>query len=147
MPLHLASTFPRNAEVVRLLIEHGADVTAINETQKTALHLVSAWVSVTARLSSLIRRRADVDGQDNRDWKNTDWSITKAETVRLLIEHGADVTAKDEALSTPLHLASYKGSTKTVQLLIEHGADVAAQNGDKRTPLHLALLLVSPTTP
>ena len=63
--------------------------------------------------------------------------------VRLLIEHGADVTAIDEALSTPLHLASSQASSKTVQLLIEHGADVAAQDENHRTPLHLASSWVS----
>ncbi len=73
-------------------------------------------------------------------------SIVKAETVRLLIEHGADVTAQDEAYSTPLHLASYQRSPETVRLLIEHGADVTAQDGGHRTPLHLALSMVSVTT-
>ncbi|KAH8980408.1 ankyrin repeat-containing domain protein [Lactarius akahatsu] len=58
--------------------------------------------------------------------------------MRLLIRHGADVTAQDDAHSTPLHLASSKGSVETVEMLIQHGADVNAQNGDQSTPLHLA---------
>lgn len=60
--------------------------------------------------------------------------MTKAETVRLLIEHGADVTMQDETYSTPLHLASSQGSAKTVQGLIEHGANVIAQDSSNRTP-------------
>jgi ankyrin repeat protein len=63
--------------------------------------------------------------------------------VQLLIEHGADVTALDEAYFTALHLASSQGSAAVVQLLIEHGADVAAQDGNHRTPLHLASSWVS----
>jgi ankyrin repeat protein len=70
----------------------------------------------------------------------------KAETVQLLIEHGADVTMQDETYSTPLHLASSKGSAKTVQLLIEHGADVTTKDSSNRTPLHLASSWVSITT-
>lgn len=66
-------------------------------------------------------------------------SFTKVETVQLLIENGADVTARDEACVTPLHLASSQGSLETVQLLIESGADVAARDTSNRTPLHLAL--------
>ena len=58
--------------------------------------------------------------------------------MQLLIQHGADVTALDDTHSTPLHLASSKGSAETVELLIQHGADVNAQNGDQSTPLHLA---------
>jgi ankyrin repeat protein len=56
----------------------------------------------------------------------------------VLIRHGADVTARDDSHSTPLHLASSKGSAETVGLLIQHGADVNAQNKDLSTPLHLA---------
>jgi ankyrin repeat protein len=56
----------------------------------------------------------------------------------ILIRHGADVTALDDTHSTPLHLASSKGSADTVGLLIQHGADVNAQNRDLSTPLHLA---------
>ena len=93
-----------------------------------------------------IGRRADVNGQVDCHPDNPEWPITKSETVRLLIEHGADVTAKDEASSTPLHLASAQGSVKSVRLLIEHGADVAAQDENHRTPLHLASSWVSSTT-
>ncbi|KAN0136167.1 Ankyrin repeat-containing domain protein [Lactarius tabidus] len=56
----------------------------------------------------------------------------------ILIRHGADVTARDDSHSTPLHLASSKWSADTVGLLIQHGADVNAQNKDLSTPLHLA---------
>ena len=145
-PLHVASSSLISAESVRLLIEHGADATAKNETRRTPLHLVSSWVSAIARVSSLIRRRAEIIGQVDCDWNSSGWDVTKAETVQLLIEHGADVTAKDEASSTPLHLACSHGSAKTVQLLIEHGADVAAQDESHRTPLHLASSWVSTTT-
>jgi hypothetical protein len=63
--------------------------------------------------------------------------------VRLLIEHGADVTAQDKSLSTPLHLASSLGIPEIVQLLIERGADITAQDASRRTPLHLASSWVS----
>ena len=56
----------------------------------------------------------------------------------VLIQHGADVTARDKTDSTPLHLASSKGSSNTVKLLIQHGADANAKDGRHATPLHLA---------
>ena len=67
----------------------------------------------------------------------------KAETVRLLIEHGADVKAPDEAYTTPLHLASSLGVPEIVQLLIDHGADVTVQDRTHKTALHLASSWVS----
>lgn len=65
--------------------------------------------------------------------------------MRALIENGADVNAKDESCSTPLHLAS-SGSCETMGILIEHGADVTAKDRSDRTPMHLALSRVCPTT-
>jgi ankyrin repeat protein len=64
----------------------------------------------------------------------------KVETraVRVLLEHGADVAARDNAHSTPLHVASSKGNGETVKLLIRHGTDVNAQDGRCRAPLHQA---------
>ena len=60
------------------------------------------------------------------------------EIVHLLIEQGADVTTKDENLSTPLHLASSAGIPESVQLLIGRGADINAEDMSRRSPLHLA---------
>ena len=58
--------------------------------------------------------------------------------IRLLLEHGADVTTRDNTHSTPLHVASSKGNGEAVRLLIRHGAEVNAQDGRRRTPLHRA---------
>ncbi|KAN0136168.1 Ankyrin repeat-containing domain protein [Lactarius tabidus] len=109
------------AESVRLLIEHGADVTAQNETHLTPLHLASTWQEY------------------DHGAHEPDRCVSKVETVRLLIENGADVITKDDACSTPLHLASAQGSVEIVRLLLQHGADITAQDGSLRTPLHLAL--------
>jgi len=73
-------------------------------------------------------------------------SNLKADTVRLLIKYGADVSVRDKTNSTPLHLAAFSGSSETVRLLLEHGADVTVPDGSHRTPLHLASSRVSATT-
>lgn len=58
--------------------------------------------------------------------------------MQLLIQHGADVTARDDTHSTPLHLAASKGCAETVDVLIQHGSDVNAKDVNLSTPLHLA---------
>ena len=58
--------------------------------------------------------------------------------MQLLIKHGADVDARDQSQSTPLHLASSRRDAETVQLLIEHRADVHARDESHSTPLHMA---------
>ena len=67
--------------------------------------------------------------------------MERVEIVRLLLAQGADVTAKDNSLSTPLHLASSLGIPEMVKLLIERGADITAEDGRRRTPLHVACAL------
>lgn len=58
--------------------------------------------------------------------------------MQLLIRHRADVAARDNTHSTPLHLASSKGSAEAVDILIRNRSDVNARNRDQSTPLHLA---------
>ena len=70
---------------------------------------------------------------------------SKTETVQLLIEHGADVTARDESHMTSLHLASSFVVPEMVRRLLEHGGCVTAQDKDRRTALHLASSWVSAT--
>ena len=61
------------------------------------------------------------------------------QVVQVLLEHGADVTSRDDTHSTPLHLASLNAYPGIVRLLIEHGADVNARDRSRNTPLFLAL--------
>jgi hypothetical protein len=41
--------------------------------------------------------------------------------MRLVIEHEADVNARDESNEAPLHLAVYQVSVESVQLSVWHG--------------------------
>lgn len=88
-----------------------------------------------------------MNGQDNCNISPYGANSNRpADLVKLLIDSNADVNARDESHSTPLHLAALSGSAETVQLLIECGADVTAQDQSKKTPLHLASSQVSATT-
>ena len=77
-------------------------------------------------------------GEDRREDFSSPISKEMVEIVRLLVEHGADVTAKDKSSSTPLHLASSFGTPEIVRLLIERGVDITAEDESRKTPLHLA---------
>ncbi|KAI8485277.1 hypothetical protein Bbelb_370240 [Branchiostoma belcheri] len=52
----------------------------------------------------------------------------KTEVAKLLIEHGADLKARDQDQLTSLHWAAWRGHTGTCELLIRHGADVMARD-------------------
>ena len=51
-----------------------------------------------------------------------------SKVARLLLEHGADVTAQTNCWWTPLHLASRWGNEDVARLLLEHGADMTAKD-------------------
>ena len=70
-------------------------------------------------------------------------SEEKAETVQLLIEHGADLRAQDKTHTTTLHMALSLGSPEIVRLLFEQGLDVTTNDCRHRTPLNQASSYVS----
>ena len=56
-------------------------------------------------------------------------------TVRLLLDRGAKIEAKDPANQTPLHIASLCGHEATVRLLLDRGAYFKAEDYIGQTPL------------
>ena len=126
-------------EVVRLLIEKGADATAEDKDKKTPLHFAAANGHLEV-VRLLIEKGADATAEDED--KKTPMHLAAfnghVEVVRLLIEKGADATAEDKDKKIPLHLAAENGHLEVVRLLIEKGADATAEDKDKKTPVHLA---------
>ena len=61
------------------------------------------------------------------------------EIAELLIENGADVSAKSLKGLTPLHYAAANGHKEIAGLLIEKGADVKAKDEGGKTPLDVAI--------
>jgi ankyrin repeat protein len=58
--------------------------------------------------------------------------------VRLLLEKGADVEAKDNNGGTALYRAAGSGHEAMVRLLLEKGADVEAKNNNGWMALYRA---------
>jgi ankyrin repeat protein len=106
-PLGLAWFFGHR-DIVRLLIEKGADVNAVS---KNAQH-VAPLHAATARHD--------------------------AEIVEALLKAGADPNRHQEAGFTPLHEAASAGQEAIARLLVAHGAQRDARTDDGRTAADLA---------
>ena len=61
------------------------------------------------------------------------------QVVKHNIANGADVNAKDESESTPLHSAALFGHKEIAELLIAKDANVNAKNDGGETPLDWAI--------
>ena len=108
-----------DVEVMRVLLEHGADPGIGTEEQITPLMAAAgiAWASNQDRASE----------------------SQVLEAVKLLVEElGADVNAISRLGETAMHAAAYRGANSVVQFLFDKGArlDVVAKDG--RTPLIVA---------
>ena len=110
-PLHAASYFG-SIEIVRLLLDHGADpeANAEGDIGEKPLHKMSYG-----------QYRSPEDG---------------VRVAQLLLEHGVDVNTRRQDRRTPLHIASHFGEFEIVQVLIDHSADVDAVDDSDKTPLH-----------
>ncbi len=60
------------------------------------------------------------------------------EAVRVLVEGGADVNARNEADFTALHAATFRGLNEVIEYLVEQGADIDARDFRGRTAFRIA---------
>jgi len=83
-------------------------------------------------------------------WNDFGWSALhlaafsgSAETVRLLVERGAEVNARAHTRfkNTPLQAALLTGQLATARLLLDRGADPLVRQAKGFTPLHEAALI------
>jgi ankyrin repeat protein len=183
--LHLAAR--ESAGVTKLLIDAGAQVDAQARSDQTPLfHAAQAGTAQTVQLllargasatakgvlsaaagrsaveivKLLLAAGADPDGAllVAVSAHATGARPAREQILRLLIESGAAVNARDQGGDTALTLAVENGYTGSVRALLEAGADVRVQNRNKDSPLRLlthsnagsgreiALLLLERTT-
>ena len=111
--------FTRDAAVVQLLIDRGADVRARSKIGETALMDVATRGDVAAA-KLLLARGVDVNARDHRGYTAlmfaAQYDDDAVELVRLLLAHGADVTPVAEN-QTALSLAAKRGETGVTTLL------------------------------
>jgi len=118
-----------HVEVARVLLDHGADVNAVDECGKTALHW-AAECGHTDVVKLLLDRGADVTVKDRDDLSTPMARAAEAdhrEVVILLLEHGADPNAdNDGPIGPPLEYAEWFGDKELAAVLRQHGAKLPA---------------------
>ena len=133
-------------EIVRLLLDHGADPQETGTAGETALHLaLSANHISTAKI--LLEGGADPHFFDDPVIAGSAFSYAaeyaSQDTMRFLLNYidRVDIDRRGGHCGTALQLASSKGRKEIVSLLIDHGADVNANHSQYGTAIHQAASL------
>ncbi|KAF5718824.1 ankyrin [Fusarium mundagurra] len=63
-----------------------------------------------------------------------------AESVKMLIRHGADLSITDDERCTCLHVAAFRGFEDIVRILVKANIHLSPQDKNGFTPLHLAVM-------
>ena len=122
-------------KIVRLLIEHGADVNAgygsMHASQRTTALSRAATAGYFDIAEYLLSRGADanVSAGVKGYWTLLDWAVDccDAQFVLWLLKHGADRNLRPEwgaGEPTPLHRAVPLKETEVLAMLLRFGADV-----------------------
>lgn len=136
----IAAAQQNHLEMVKRLIQNGADVNAANSGGMTALHLaVRDGHAETAFF--LMDKGADIHAVSNAGYTPLYLACTNNRTrmTRYLIAQGADVNKGANDGMTPLHEAAFDGNLIIMDLLLQNGANVNAVTTDNWTPLHYAV--------
>ncbi|XP_069675519.1 putative leucine-rich repeat-containing protein DDB_G0290503 [Periplaneta americana] len=135
-----------NLQMVQLLVQYGASLTAIQRNQfgDLPIHLATAY-NHPDLVNWMLDNKVPVD---IRNQLGATALITAANNDRLniatlLLDRGAEVNAQTNASNsdhrTALHEAAGRGFVDMVNLLLNRGADVNSVTSDEgQTPLHWA---------
>eukprot|EP00795_Rhopilema_esculentum_P017434 gene17434-9036_t len=134
-----------NTDVVKLLAALGADVSLKDADDRTCLFIAAEEDCVETCKILLAQPNGHMLLNEFDDQENTPLHIAASKgyikIVKLLLQHGALIDAKNDQNLTPLHLAAKFGRARIVDILLKRDISIVNDEDDaSNTPLHLAAL-------
>jgi ankyrin repeat protein len=123
-------------EVVKIILDNGADINAKSARGATALSNARRPVDTTIA-QFLLEKGADVNSAVSS--AGPDIYLHSGEFARLLLKHGADTGIKDKSGRTALMLACYQSKSEIAEMFLESGADTNVVDNDGNSPLVWAI--------
>jgi len=137
-PLYRAAMVrPPQPGIVQLLLTRGADVTALSDDRELPLRVAHAFGNSRGIYETYEALMARSSGPAARTAERLSplHVASSPEVIRLLLERGARVDARDVAGNTPLFWAAVRYDQNAADALLQHGADINARNSGGLTPL------------
>ncbi len=136
-PLHQA-ILRRQVPMVALLLEHGADPSALDSSGRSPLHLAVDRGDVPV-VQALVEFKADATIRDRTGWTPLHLAAAKdrLEIATLILDGGANPNLLSEGGGTPLHEAAASGSIEVIKLLLARGVDPTIRSKTNVTALDL----------
>lgn len=123
--------------VVKYLVENGADVNAENKDLVTPLHLAVHNGNLNV-VKYLANKGVDVNSiLTTFQAGSLKGDLKYLNALQAILDKNT-LNEKSKDGSTPLHLAVQNDHLNIVKFLIRNGVDVNAKNRDENTPFHLA---------
>nr|QQY02505.1 transient receptor potential cation channel 3 [Cryptocotyle lingua] len=138
-PLHVAAK-NGHLDIVKLLLENGANVSSKNEKERTAFHNAAKYgrLNIARHLlehaPSLVSER-DEDGSSAIHLAAASGHV---DLLELLLDAGAAVDCRNCMQWTPLDCAAASGHRACVELLLENNSPIDPVDVNHTTPLYLA---------
>jgi ankyrin repeat protein len=124
-------------EMIRLLIDAGADVNADGPAGTTPLAAACSQTRSVPIVEFLLNRGAKVNANGYNGTTPLYQAVRKknAAIAELLINRGANVKARSGDGETILHYAALNNMQSTADLLLARGAEINARDNEGKTPL------------
>ncbi|KAF8266093.1 ankyrin repeat-containing domain protein, partial [Lactarius quietus] len=136
--LHLVVRENHSTDIIRVLLEHGANPNLENRDGQTPLHVQLAELS-----PELLLEHGTNSNLENEDGRTPLSMLLVPEEIHsgyTCHYHCANNnTCADKDGNTPLHYTSKNGMFAITQVLLEHGGKPNAKGKDGKTSLHLTL--------
>jgi ankyrin repeat protein len=136
--LHRAS-YCGQVEVVRLIVNRGADINIRDANNNTALHLAAESGRVDI-IKLLLDEGMSVNLTNTNDSTplHVSAKFGHLEATKTLVERGAAINNTNKIGVTPLMVAAHFGNLETFRYLTKEGADINIRNNKNYSALHYA---------
>jgi ankyrin repeat protein len=136
-PALLAAARTGNVDAVKVLLTHGADVSAVEAWHQQTALMWAAAANAPRAVQELLDWGADVTTTSEGGFTALHYAARAGavDATRVLIEAGADARALLQDRSSPLMLAMINARYELADYLLDHGAE-ASDSALGFTPLH-----------